>query len=627
MTSLGGVRIWTAGLAAGVWIVATPAAPYASPPMVAPTHLDPAVAKRGAAIYGAICSACHDRGLNRAPQKTMIEFMTPESIDLALTKGVMKAQASGLSAADKRAVAQYIAKREMGSHIRPPLMCKAGASPFDVSQPPRTAGWGLTPENTHAVSDQTAGIGRDNVGRLKLKWSLAFPNAIRARSQPAVAGGAIFVGSHDGTVFALDRRTGCARWRFRASAEVRTGIIVSPWRAGAASAQPRLYFGDLIGNVYAIQARTGAVVWKRKPNPHPNATITAAPVLDGARLYVAISSLEEARAANPTYECCTFRGSVVAYEAATGKVDWETYMTDPPVEQGVNPAGAKRFGPSGIALWNSPAIDHKRGRLYIGTGDNYSTPTSNLSDAIVALDLKTGAVAWSYQALTRDGWNVACGASDKANCPPENGPDYDFGAAVILAHASNGHDYVLAGAKSSTVFAVDPDTGKLVWVNKVGRGGVVAGIHFGMAAVGDALFVPVSDVPDGRTYPDPARPGMYALDIRTGHYLWQSPAQDVCAGKPFCHPGYAAAITATPQLVIAGSDDAHLRVFDLATGKVTWDYDTLRDFKTVNGTVARGGAMGGGSAPIVDRGLLVTNSGYGFAGAMAGNVLLVFDVK
>jgi polyvinyl alcohol dehydrogenase (cytochrome) len=589
--------------------------------------LDPVTAKRGAEIYATVCSACHEQGLNRAPQRATLELMTPESIDLALTQGVMRAQGAGLTAGDRRMIAEYLAGRPMGGEVRGPSRCKAGASPFDIREPPPFAGWGLTPEGSHAIPTRVAGIDRSNIGRLKLKWSLAFPNAIRARSQPAVAGGAMFVGSHDGTVFALDRHTGCARWTFRAASEVRTGIAISSWRAGDVSARPALYFGDLVGNLYAVNARTGAQIWRRKPDDHPNATITATPVLQDGRLYAPVSSLEEARATDPAYACCTFRGSVVALDAADGKVLWRTYMTDPPFPQGVNAAGAKRFGPSGVAMWNTPAIDAKRGRLYVGTGDNYSTPTSPYSDALLALDLKTGRIAWSYQAVGKDAWNVACGASDKTNCPPENGPDYDFGAGAVLAHASDGRDYVLAGQKSGLLYAVDPDSGKLVWKTRVGRGGVKGGIYFGLAVVGDTVFVPVTDVPDGRTYSDPARPGLYAIDIKTGQYRWQAPSVDVCGGKPFCHPGYAAAITATPQLVLAGASDGHLRAYDDATGKVMWDYDTARPFTTVNGAVAHGGGIGGGAGPIAYKGEVVTNSGYGFAGGMPGNALLVFEVQ
>jgi polyvinyl alcohol dehydrogenase (cytochrome) len=591
-------------------------------------ELDPETAKRGGEIYGSICGACHDKGLNRAPQKRMLALMTPESIHRALTEGVMRAQATGLTETDKVAVAEYIAGRKSGNGQQDaPLMCAEGASPFDFHEPPPFAGWGLTPDSSHAIPTEKAGIDRKNVGKLTLKWSLAFPNAIRARSQPTVAGGAIFVGSHDGTVFALDRATGCARWTFHASAEVRTGIVVSPWQAGDAGAKPLVYFGDLIGNVYAVDARTGQRVWKTRPDPHPNATITAAPVLHGDALYVAVSSLEEGRGTDAQYECCVFRGSLNAYDARTGQRRWQTFMTDPPVEQSVNAAGVKRFGPSGVALWNSPSVDEKRGRLYVATGDNYTSPTTSMSDAVVAFDMKTGKVVWVFQAQEGDAWNGACDAADKTNCPEENGPDYDFGAGTVLARASNGRDYVLAGQKSGILYAVNPDTGKLAWETRVGRGGVVAGIHFGLAAWHGTVFVPVSDVPDGRTYSEPPRPGLYAIDIATGNYRWKAPAEDVCGGKPFCHPGYGGAITTTPELVLAGSNDGHLRAFDTATGKSLWDFDTARDFTTVNGVVAHGGSMGGGAAPIAWRGMLIMNSGYGFVGAMNGNVLMVFAVE
>jgi polyvinyl alcohol dehydrogenase (cytochrome) len=618
--------------AAGLALAADPGSPPKAfhdaykPPTYA---LDPAVARRGAEIYAGVCAACHDQGLNRAPQRYMIALMTPESIHRALTEGVMRgqAQAANLGEADVDAVAQYVSGRPMGASIRPPLMCAPGVSPFDVGEPPVFAGWGLSPGSTHAIPTRVAGIDRGNVGSLTLKWALAFPNAIRARSQPTLAGGAIFVGSHDGTVFALDRETGCARWTFAAPAEVRTGIVVSPWRAGDTAARPLVYFGDIIGDVFAIDARTGALVWTARPDPHPNATLTAAPVLSNGRLYVAVSSLEEGRASNAAYPCCTFRGSVVAYRAASGAKLWQTYMTDPPIERGVTAAGVKIYGPSGVALWGSPVVDEKRGRLFIATGDNYSTPATRTSDAFVALSLATGKIAWAYQARQSDAWNGSCDGVDKSNCPAENGPDYDFGAGAILAHASNGRDYLIAGAKSGMLFAVDPDTGRLVWKQRVGRGGVVAGIHFGIAAQGDSVFAPVSDVPDGRAYDIPARPGLYALDIKTGRFLWKAPAADVCGGKSFCHPGYGGAITATPQLVFAGANDGHLRAYDAADGRVLWDTDTMRDYPAVNGATARGGSMGGGAAPIAYKGLLIMNSGYGFVGETPGNALLVFAVR
>jgi polyvinyl alcohol dehydrogenase (cytochrome) len=622
-------------LAAGAWGVAANlsnaaaagGSPADDPQRMTPVEgVDPAAMKRGAEIYATVCSACHEQGLNRAPERGMLEFMSAPSIHEALTHGAMKVQGSGLSDTDKRAVAEFLAGRPMGEVAKPPLACEPGASRFDVNETPPFSGWGLTPESTHAIPTREAGIDRSNVGRLKLKWAFAYPNAIRARSQPTIGGGAIFVGSHDGTVFALDRRTGCARWTYRAASEVRTGVVLSSWRAGDASARPVVYFGDLIGNLYALDARKGGLIWRRKPDDHTSATITGTPVLYGGRLFAPLSSLEEGTATDPTYACCTFRGSMVSLDAASGKILWRTYMVDPPAPRGVTAGGVKRFGPSGVALWNSPAIDVKRGRLYFGTGDNYSAPPSPYSDAVMALDLKTGRIVWTYQALGGDAWNVACSAADKANCPSGAGPDYDFGAGVVLAHAE-GRDYVLAGQKAGVVHAVDPDTGRLLWKTKVGRGGTLGGVHFGLAAAGDTVFVPVSDRPDGAAHSQPARPGLYALDIRTGEYRWKAPSADVCAARPRCHPGYAAAITATPQLVLAGASDGHLRIYDAISGKVLWDYDTVRSFTTVNGDTAQGGGMGGGTAPLAYEGELIANSGYGLGGDLPGAALLVFEAK
>ncbi|MEN3976395.1 PQQ-binding-like beta-propeller repeat protein [Emcibacter sp. SYSU 3D8] len=594
-------------------------------------ELDPAQAGKGGEVYDSLCGTCHEKGLNRAPQRAMLSLMTPESIYRALTSGVMKeqAEAAELTDDDMKAVAEFLAKRKLGGKdiVAPPLMCAAGTSAFDASEPPVFDYWGFDARNSHFIDTKTAGIDRGNVGKLKLKWSLAFPNAMRSRSQPALAAGAIFVGSHDGTVFALDRETGCARWTFHAGAEVRTGIVVAPWTKGDETADPLMYFGDLIGNVYAIKARTGEQVWRIRPGDHPNLTITAAPVLYKDKLLVPISSLEEARI-DPKYECCTFRGSLVALDPASGAEIWRTWMAPEPEQRGVNAAGAKQFGPSGVALWNTPAIDEKRNRVIIATGDNYSSPGTEMSDAIVAMDLDTGKIVWHHQVLEDDVWNGACEAVDKTNCPEEDGPDFDFGAGPVLATV-DGKDYVLAGQKSSIMYGFDAEDGTLVWKNKVGRGGVVAGIHFGIAASGDTVFAPVSDVPDGNRYPegDHPRPGMYALDIKTGEYKWQAPSEDICGGKQFCHPGYSGAITATEDLVLAGANDGYIRIYDAATGKVLWAFDTVTDFTTVNGTVARGGSMGGGTAPIAHDGLLIMNSGYGFAGKMPGNVLLVFEVE
>jgi polyvinyl alcohol dehydrogenase (cytochrome) len=591
---------------------------------------DPKQGGRGGEIYLQDCASCHDSGVGHAPQRNLFPYMSPQSIYRALADGAMKAQGEGLSDADKTAVAEFLANRKMtgqAASAEPPR-CQGEAAAFDPSQPPVFAGWGLERTNARFVSREIAGLDKATVGRLRLKWAVAFPNATQARSQPALAGGAIYVGSHNGGVYALDRETGCARWIFQAGAEVRTAILVDPWKAGDAAARPRIYFGDIVGGVYALDARTGKLVWRVRPDPHTGTTMTGAPTLYKDTLYVPVSSLEGVRPADPHFECCTFRGSVVALDAATGAVKWRTYTTKAPELVGTNSAGARQFGPSGAPVWNSPVVDARRGRLYFGTGENYSSPAEGHSDAIVALDMATGAMTWVYQATKGDATNLACMSENRANCPKEDGPDLDFGAAVVLAKAPGGRDLVIGGQKAGVVHALDPDTGKLVWKTRVGRGGMLGGVHFGMAAGRKLLFVPVNDAPDGRRYPDAPRPGVYALDLANGRTVWAAPADaKACEGAKVCLNGYSQAVTATPDVVFAGSVDGRMRAFDAATGALLWQADTRTPVKTLNGQETAGGSFGGGSGPIPYHGTLYVSSGYSLAGSHPGNLLMAFDAR
>ena len=102
-------------------------------------------------------------------------------------------------------------------------MCLDKASPFDTAKGPVKAGWGY--HNSRLVPADLAGITAADAAKLQLAWAFEFPQGIRARSQPSIAYGAVFVGSHDGHVYALDLATGCARWVFKAGAEVRTAVV------------------------------------------------------------------------------------------------------------------------------------------------------------------------------------------------------------------------------------------------------------------------------------------------------------------------------------------------------------------------------------------------------------------
>ena len=604
---------------------------------VAPTEIqdwtgrEPAAEKSaGAQVYRETCASCHDAGVGRAPQRLVIQDMTPDAIHNALTRGTMRVQGEALSAEQRLAVAEYITGRKLGSSNAAAnlKMCSGTSASFDMAEPPALAGWGLDAASTHAIPAEVSGLTSANAPRLKLKWAFGFPNSQRARSQPALAAGAILVGNHNGTVYALDRATGCVRWTYAAAAEVRTGIVVSPWRAGDRAARPLVYFGDVAGRVHAVSLLDGRLVWKRKADLHPAAVITGTPTLHAGTLYIPVSSLEEAFATSPAYACCNFRGSILAVDARSGRPKWRTWLVDAPRVTGPSKSGLDKLGPSGVAVWNSPAIDVKRGQLLFATGDNYSLPATELSDSVVALDLRSGRIKWHYQATAGDAWNVACVYKTSDSCPDEAAPDFDFGAGVVLASGSDGKEYVLAGQKSGAIYALDPASGRLVWQKRIGHGGPSGGIHFGIAADAGRLFVPMSDRFHTGKSQLPLRPGLFALDVASGAMLWEAPDTSIdCKGSPQCLIGYGGAVTLTGGLVLIGSDTGHLRIFDAANGQMVKDIDTAVGFTTVNGVAAKGGSISGGVAPLAYKGSVILPSGYGFASKLPGNVLLVYGVE
>jgi polyvinyl alcohol dehydrogenase (cytochrome) len=585
----------------------------------------------GHTIYQQHCAMCHEGQVPKAPHSVTFSMLGPHTILTALTDGVMKAQGSLLTDAERRSVAETLGGRRLdAAQDPPPPRCDAARSSLDLARPPQLDGWGMTAENTRFVAADIAGIPAASVGRLQLDWAFAFPGATRARSQPTVAGGSIFVGSQDGTVYALDFATGCVRWTFAADSEVRSSPIVEPWRAGDANARPKVYVGDFKGNAYALDAASGALVWKHLVDDHPNVTITGSPRLHAGRLYVPMSSSEWAAAANPTYECCTFRGGVAALDAATGREIWKGYTIVEPAQliDGANAAGARRFHPAGAPVWNSPTIDAGRNRLYVGTGEAYTSPAAGTSDAVIAFDLSTGRQLWHYQSLAGDAWNMACFIGGGPNCPQENGPDLDIGASPVLLSLPDGRDVVVAGQKSADVFALDPDTGRLLWKTRTGRGGYAGGVHWGLAAAGTTVFAPSADTLFLPTDVNRgiAKPGLFALDAATGRQLWYTAAPDLCPAelKPACDPGLSAAVTAMPGVVFAGGFDGRLRAYGSSDGRVLWEYDTNREFVASSGAKAHGGSIES-AGPVVVDGALLVNSGYLFGGRMPGNVLLKFS--
>ena len=586
----------------------------------------------GKLVYDKACASCHNGAVQKAPHRDMIGLMTPEAILAVLEKGVMQANAAMLSADERKQVAEYLGGTALGAAETAALpSCtpvSASGSVLDLNKPPRLRGNGMGERNTRRVSTTDAGIDANNVASLKPLWSLKFPGANRARSQPTLAGGVLFVGSHNGRLYALDQKTGCQHWAYEANAEIRTGIAIDNWEAGDSAAKPRVYFGDVLGYAYAVDASDGKLLWRQRADAHPNATITGTPALHNGKLFVPVSSLEVSQAADPTYECCTASGSVAAYDITDGKLLWQTFtIPTPAVVQSQNRAGTNMMGPSGATVWNAPTIDAKRNQLYIGTGENMSSPATLTSDAILAIDMDSGKVNWSFQATANDVWNTACDTVNDHSCPPEGGPDFDFGAGTMLATAADGRELVVAGQKSGEVHALDPATGKVVWQKKVGRGGIQGGVHFGMAADDKTLYVPITDMPDGREYTESAKPGLHAIDLATGEEAWYAAAPDnVCGDRQFCHPGISQAVTVVGDVVFAGGMDGVMRVHNIKNGTELLSVDTTKDFTSITGETARGGSLGGAAAATVQDGLVVISSVYGIYNHMPGNLLLVMGL-
>jgi polyvinyl alcohol dehydrogenase (cytochrome) len=588
-------------------------------------HAMPIAAQDGAALYTTHCTRCHDSGSPRVPSRTTIAQLAPERIVSSLTSGTMHAQGASLTDDERRALAVFITGRALGSLAPPPAAPRCvGASPTLRIRPdaPSWNGWGAGPANTRFQSAPGAGLTASQIPTLQLKWAFGFAGDLMAAAQPAVVGGRVFVGSTSGRVFSLDLRTGCTYWTFDADTMVRTAISI-----GDAGGRALAHFGDVRANVYGIDASTGALVWKRKVEEHAAARITGAPMLHAGRVYVPVSSTEEAIGASGQYECCTFRGSVVALDAATGSVLWKTYtIPEPPKPTRTNKAGTQLYGPSGAAVWSSPTIDDKAGVLYVSTGDSYSDPTAATSDAILALDLKTGALKWSQQITKNDSWNLACVAeADRANCPESNGPDFDFGSSPMLISLPGGKRLLVVGQKSGLVHALDPDDGgRIVWSTRVGRGGVLGGVQWGTATDGALVYAGVSDVAfkEGGGLDPSEGGGLVALRATDGTIVWKAPAPG-CGGRAKCSPAQSAAVTAVPGAVLSGSVDGHMRAYDAATGRILWDVDTGREFETINHVRARGGSIDYAGASVVD-GVVLLTSGYGIMGGATGNVLIAF---
>ncbi len=507
-------------------------------------------------------------------------------------------------------------------------------SGIDAQSSPGLGGWriaGRDLDNSRSQPSERE-IGIQNVHQLAPKW--VFTTGSDVSATPTVAGNSVYFPDWSGNLYAARADTGRLLWSRQ--------ISDYNGRSGSVSrVSPAIYGDQLIlgdnesgdgAHVMAVDRQTGALRWITEVDSHPAALITGSPVFHGSTVYVGVSSGEEALASNPAYSCCTFRGSMVALDVATGRILWKTFTV--PDNKGLPNLY------SGGAIWSPPAIDPRRGSLYIGVGNNYTVPDAVLQcqqeaidsgnqnadctapddhfNTVLALDLRTGAIKWARKLSGFDAWTVAClSLPPGVNCPSPHGPDFDpSGSGPNLLHVRDddndhdvdepqgrdrrdehpeerGHDLVGIGQKSGIYWALNPDNGAIVWSTIVGPGGTTGGIQWGTATDGTRIYVAITNslhIPYTLANGGPTiNWGSWAaLDPRTGRILWQVPDPTPGAGDP-------GAVSVANGVLYAGSYSGAMHALDARTGAVLF-------------TFASGGSVI--DAPSIVEGTVYWGSGY-----------------
>lgn len=591
--------------------------------VVTPIQAQDTASATGEALFEQYCAACHVNPVDRAPSRAALQDYNANAIVHALTAGIMRTQAANLDAEQKIILAEHLSGGSYNRDRQERLTaCANPISSLDLHVAGNWNGWGSAPSGQRYQPSGNTRINADSLANLEVAWSFGVENANNARGNVTVVDDVMFFGSNTGQVYALDIASGCQYWTYAAIGEVRAAATVAHVDA---LDQTLLIFADQTNRVYAVDAFTGLPVWNSDLDDNPWAVSTGAPAVYGDKVFVPVSSMEVAGAGNPQHSCCTFRGNVGALDLATGEKLWHTYIMEPAQEVGTSSAGVPILAPSGAPIWGSATYDASRNRVYVGTGQNYSRPTSATSDSVIAFDMDTGEMEWVYQTTENDAFTMACSMRrEHPNCP-EAGPDVDIGAPVLAATLSNGQDILIAGTKGSMVYGLHPDNdGAVLWSTRVGRGSALGGVHWGMTFVDDVVYVPVSDrIPGGSAEP---QPGLHAIDMKTGKVLWYAAAPSRCDGSVRgCSDAFSGPATATDDLVLTGALNGYLFAYDRLSGELLWELDTRQEYETVNNVPATGGAIDA-TGPVLSGEYMILNSGYGGFGQISGNALIVYKV-
>lgn len=592
---------------------------------------------RGKLVYQNHCASCHDAENTKAPTLASLKQKPAEFIKTSLTQGKMRSQGLPMGVQKIASVVKWLTK-DQSEPVNWVSRFTCSNTDVDLTTGPILGDWGYGAKNHRYQTAEGGGITSANISDLTLKWAMAFPNATEMRSQPALIGDTLFIALFDlDKIYALDANSGCVKWEYTTLTGPRSSIGY-----GVVNGRPTLWFGDIGANVYALDPLTGKEIWRKNLAIHSQSAITGQAVLNDDILYVPMSLYEIMSAASPTYQCCQGHGGLIAVNAVNGEKIWQVDTTEKAQKTSLSSSGTQQWGPSGAPVWNSPAIDTKRGVLYFGTGENTSDPATDTSDAIFALDLKTGEQKWRFQATKNDTFNAACGRRKGPNCPKVAGPDFDFGASIIIATLPNGKDILFAGQKSGTVWALDPDNnGTVIWEqNSLSQGSALGGIHWGIAYDGERVFVPIAD-PPGNREGYTSRPALHALNQETGEIIWTQKISASCkfdrkkaiansaAGKPLdCFPahGISAPPTVAGDTVLVGNLEGMYRAYHTETGDLLWERNTNLAFDGANGVAGHGGSIDSNGS-VISNGRVYIQSGYSLFRQLPGNVLLQYTLE
>ncbi|XP_048134980.1 polyvinylalcohol dehydrogenase-like [Rhodamnia argentea] len=430
---------------------------------------------------------------------------------------------------------------------------------------------------------------------LRLRWKFSAGKDISAT--PATANGVVYFPSWNGYLYAVNAFSGSLIWQQNLSELTGlrgTGTVVN---VTVSRSTPTIAGRLLIVSIYgpavviAVSRFNGRLIWLTRLDPQPLAVITTSGTAYMRAYYVGVSSLEETL---PAVQCCTFRGSLVKLNILSGAILWQTYT--------LPDNGGKRGAYAGAAIWgSSPAIDPERRLAYAATGNLYTAPPeveecqerqNNRTtppkepdqcigpdvnfNSIMAFEIESGRIKWARQLGGYDVWYAACLVPNNPDCPTGPNVDADFGEApMLITICTNGteRDIAVAVQKSGFAWALDRDTGEIVWFRLAGPGSVEGGGIWGAATDGKRVYTNIANrdrenftlSPSTRTTTAGA---WVALDASSGEILWSTanPSNETSQGP----------VSVANGVVFTGSvaPEGPVYAMDAKTGKILWSYNS-----------------------------------------------------